>query len=165
SGALLNVFYQRRTARESNSLTFQQSLSDNEIYNENIPIIMSVIKNRKSIHIYAEPKHTNTKEAQAIRSVLNTWERAANAMRHGVYDELYLYQAHRSMVLHFGVYLRGYIKAKQAERESFLVNFSWLVLKWTIRRDSFEEAITKKELKAVFKALNRVKAGRPSNIK
>jgi hypothetical protein len=161
-GALINVFYQRRTARESNSLAFQQSLSDNETYNKNIPIIIKAIKNRYAVPLrdYTKPENSTCSQATAIRHVLNTWERSANAMRHGIYDEQYLYEAHKSMVLHLGVYLRGFINEKQREQASFYENFSWLVLNWTIRRDGFEELATKNELKRIFMELNAVKAGK-----
>lgn len=118
SGASMNVFYQRRTARESNSLSFQQSLSDNENYIKNIAVIVEAIRNRSETPLqeYAKSIKTDSKEAKAIRYVLNTWERAANAMRHRIYDEQYLYEAHKSMVLYFGVYLRAFIKEKQKRR-------------------------------------------------
>lgn len=162
SGALMNVFFQRRTARESNSLSFQQSLSDNEDYISSVPKIINAINNRDVMPLqeYTKPEYANCDEAKAIRNVLNTWERAANAMRHGIYDERYLYEAHKTMVIHLGIYLRGYIVMKQKEQISFYENFIWLVVNWTIRKDSFEEAASREELKRIFKALNRVKLKR-----
>ncbi len=161
SGALLNLVYQRRTARDSNSLSFQHSLLNDQHYLKYLSCSVSAFENRHNfpLKMFATREYSKTPEAQAIRYVLNTWERAANAMRHGIYDEKYLYEAHKSMVLHFGVILREYVNEKQKEQISFFENFSWLVLKWSIRRDSFEEKITKKKLKKIFKELSKIKSG------
>ena len=73
-----------------------------------------------------------------------------------LYDELYLYEAYKSMVVDFGLYFREFISSSQKRQITFYENFSWLVLKWVIRKDSIKEKKRKKELKLIFKKLNRL---------
>ena len=165
SAAVVNISYTRRTARESNSLHFQQQLLNNKNYEENVYVVLTAINNRNTFPLcnFAKPEHALSSEAIAIRYVLNSWEQAANAIRHNIYDEIYLYKSYKSMVLHIGLLLRGYIDEKQKTNISFFENFNWLVLHWTIRRDSFEEAETKRQLKRVFHDLSNIKSGRIKN--
>ncbi|NRD73272.1 DUF4760 domain-containing protein [Shewanella sp. VB17] len=162
SAAAVNIFYIRRTARESNSLHFQQSLLNSIEYANNVDIMVKAIKKRHDFPLedYAKDEHALTSEAKAIRYTLNSWEEAANAMKHDIYDEIYLYNSHKSTVLYIGLMLRSYINAKQKVNVSFFESFNWLVLKWAIRRDSFEEKETKKQLKKVFKDLSNIKSGK-----
>nr|WP_257606217.1 DUF4760 domain-containing protein [Ferrimonas balearica] len=162
SAALINTKYQRQTARESNSLNFQQTLQQDAEYHKNLSIIIEAIHNRHKVPLesFALEEFGQSKEATAIRYVLNTWERASLAMVHKVYDEAYLYGAHKSMVLHFGVVLRSYIRKTQEKNVSLYCHFNWLVLRWTIRRDSFSEKQTKDNLKKIFSDLDRVGSGK-----
>jgi hypothetical protein len=162
SAAILNTFYQRCTSRENNSLNFQQLLQSDTQYARHLKTVVEAINNRLEVpmHNFALEQYGASEEATAIRYVLNTWERAALAMSHGIYDEKYLYGTHKSMVLHFGVTLRGYIRETQKNNISFYIHFSTLVLKWTIRRDSFSERQTKRHLKIILRQLDRVKTGR-----
>lgn len=161
SAAFFNVYFQRRTAKDSNSLHFQQALSSDTTYLSQTKLIIAAIKNKQNIAIadYAKSPYNEDAKAEAIRFTLNVWERAANAMQHGIYDEEYLYHAHKSMVLYLGVHLREYIQARQVENISYYSNLNWLILKWAIRRDSFEERVTKAQLKQIFKQLNRIQHG------
>ena len=167
-GAVINIRFQRQTSREVNSLDFQKSLANNEEYERHKITIYQVIQNSaiNPIETFAKVENISSPEAIAIRYILNTWERAANAMKHRLYDEKYLYYADKTMVLNFGVYLRSYIAEKQKSNISLYADFNWLVLKWAIRRDSFEEKKTKKALKRIFKDLNLVRHGKiPPHLK
>ncbi len=168
SAAFLGIFFQRKTARENNSLLFQNNLADNEKYEGSMHIAIQAIRNNSAFPVeqYATKKHSTSSEAIAFRYVLNTWERAANAMLHGLYDEKYLYHAHKSMVLLIGVHLRLYIRKQQQNNASTYCNLNWLILKWTIRRDSFEEKATRKRLKKIFRLLNNIRHGKiPAKLK
>jgi hypothetical protein len=168
SAAFMGIFFQRKTARENNSLSFQTSLADNEKYEKSIHVVIKAIRNNTEFPVenFSLKEHHTSDQAVAFRYVLNTWERAANAMLHGLYDEKYLYHAHKSMVLLVGIHLRLYISKLQQDNASYFCNLNWLVLKWTIRRDSFEEKETKKRLKKIFRLLNSVRHGRiPNKLK
>ncbi|GEA06420.1 hypothetical protein KUL42_11810 [Alteromonas sp. KUL42] len=154
--ALMNITFTRKTARESNSLDFQKSLQSDVHYNEHVRKSAAAAKSRKDMRELAKVENRFDEDAISIRYVLNTWERAANAMRHNLYDELYLFEAHKSMVIAFGIDFREFIDECQKRQPSFYENFSWLALNWTIRRDSFQEANRKKQLKKIFKMLNKV---------
>ena len=168
SVALLGIHFQRKTAQESNSLDFQISLANNDKYLESLAVIVLAINNREKVPVenFAREEFSTSKEAEAIRYVLNTWERAANAILHGIYDEKYLYRTYKSMLLYFGVNLRVYIREKQKEGNSFFSSLNWLIIKCSIRRDSFEENMTKQALEDVFKLLDNVKHGKiPNKLK
>lgn len=154
--ALLNIMFTRKTARESNSLDFQKSLQEDKKYLAHIRIAAAAAKSKLEMRELAKVENRFDKNAISIRYVLNIWERAANAMRHDLYDELYLFESHKSMVIAFGIDFRDFIDECQKRQASFYENFSWLVLKWTIRRDSFQEKGRKKELKRIFSLLSKV---------
>lgn len=161
-GATITVFYNRRTAREKNSLEFQESLQLNSEYKTNLTKTVKAIKNRfeMPLNILATEEHLGSESSRAIQYVLNTWERAANAMHHNIYDEKYLYGTYKSKILYFGVHLREYVKESQNDNPAFFQNYSQLVLLWAIRGDSFEEQETKKSLRKVFNELNGIKHGK-----
>ena len=172
SGAVISIYFQRRTAREKNTLDFQKELQENDGYHKNILLINRLLANNREDYILgktatmdvirtlASPELVRSDEAAALRDILNKWEQAANAIRHGLLDESYLYSSHKSSLLFMGVNFRSYIKERQKSNESLYVNFTWLVLKWTIKRDSFEEQETRIQIKNIFKQLNNVKHGK-----
>ena len=136
--AVTNISYQRRTARESNALSFQQKLLDNKEYMNNSALVSRAIANRLDFPLknYAKPEHKYKEEAKAIRYVLNTWERAANAIKHDIYDDNYLYEAYKSYVIKLHVYFFDYIKVKQNEQNSLYERFVWLATQWRTKRDT-----------------------------
>ncbi|WP_296052516.1 DUF4760 domain-containing protein [uncultured Alteromonas sp.] len=158
SAALLNLAYSRQTAREANSLDFQKRLQDNKEYIKHVRKVGEAISKRNELNFteLAQPEQRSNEYAIAIRYVLNTWEQASNAIRHDLYDELYLYEAYKSMVIDFGLYFREFISSSQMRQVTFYENFSWLVLKWLIRRDSIKEKTRKAELKIIFNKLNNI---------
>jgi len=165
SAAAVTVFYTRKIAREKNTLDFQQSFQNDRAYARNMKIVhelSSKYSYKASAYLkrLAQEKHASTREAESIRYVLNTWEKVANAIRHGLFDEDYLYLSHKSTVLRLGVELRSFVRERQLQNISLYTNFNWLVLRWAIRRDSFQEQATKKELKRVYSQLNGIKSGR-----
>jgi hypothetical protein len=154
--AFLSIMFTRKTARESNSLNFQKNLHSDIEYNKHVRITANAAKSGKNMRALAKVENRFDDDAISIRYVLNSWERAANAMRHDLYDELYLFESHKSMVVAFGIDFREFIDECQKRQASFYENFSWLVLKWTIRRDSFQEKERKRKLKKIFLSLSQV---------
>ncbi len=92
-----------------------------------------------------------------IRELLNTWERAAIAIRQNVYDERLLYNAYGTSVIWIWKQTRPYIRQRQAANPRLYVNFDWLAITWLIRRDSLEEFIHTAKLKAANKLLSAIK--------
>ena len=163
SAAMASMYYQRKTAREKNTLDFLNNLSDDINYQNHFTAVRAILANENKdarLVELASIDKVNDKDTESIREVLNTWEQASNAVLHNLYDELYLYSSHKSQVITLSLVLRPYIRARQKTNVSLYSNFSWLALKWTIRRDSFESTQTKKDLKRVFKQLDKIKSGR-----
>lgn len=159
-GAFMSVLFTRKTARESNALSFQKALQEDKDYLEQVRTAMQAAKSGRDLRILVKTENNMDQDAKAIRYVLNTWERAANAIRHGIYDEQFLYEAHKSMAIYFGMYFREFIAEAQKLQPTYYENFSWLVLKWTIRRDSFTEKKRRKEIKRIFKLLDKAAPNR-----
>ncbi|MDN3485906.1 DUF4760 domain-containing protein [Pseudoalteromonas sp. APC 3224] len=165
SAALAGMFYQRQTAKEKNTLDFQQKLKDDKDYLDHVVVLGGIIhslERKQTLLELAKPENSNDSRVMSIRYVLNTWEQAANAIRHKLYDEAFLYSSHKSSVIDLSLHLRPFIRERQKKNISLYSDFSLLALKWTIERDSFESLQTKKELKRIFKQLDRVKSGKIS---
>jgi glycine cleavage system regulatory protein len=160
--ATITVVYNRLTAREKNSLEFQESLQLNTEYKKHLITAVRAIEDRFTIplEVLTTEEYKRSESTKAIQYVLNTWERAANAMHHGIYDEVYLYGTYKSKILYFGIHLRDFVKERQKDNPAFYQNYSHLVLLWAIRGDSFEEKNTKTDLKKVFNDLNSIKHGK-----
>ncbi len=169
TAAFVGVFYQRQTAKEKNTLDFQSGIQSDKQYVDSMRKLATIFRDYDSsitIGDLANDLHVNKPESQAIRYVLNSWEKAANAIRHGIFDDNYLYSSHKSTVLLIGVKCRPFIRARQATNTSLYTNLNWLIMKWTIRRDSFEEQETKRAIQKIFKELDKVKSGKiPSHLK
>tara|TARA_Y100000782_G_C10178940_1_gene263158 strand:+ start:2447 stop:3097 length:651 start_codon:yes stop_codon:yes gene_type:complete len=165
SAAIAGMFYQRQTAKEKNTLDFQQKLKDDKDYLKHTVVLSQIIHSLERNKILLElskPENSSDPRGISIRYVLNTWEQAANAIKHKLYDESFLYSSHKSSVIDLSLYLRTFIRERQKKNVSLYSDFSLLALKWTIKRDSFESEQTKKELKRIFKLLDKVKSGRIS---
>lgn len=163
SAAMVSMYYQRKTAREKNTLDFLNNLSDDTNYQTHFATVRTILsaddRDNRLIEL-ASDSNVNDKDTEAIREVLNTWEQASSAVIHNLYDELYLYSSHKTQVLNLCIKLRPYIRTRQKTNISLYSNFTWLALKWTVRRDSFESEQTKKDLKRVFRQLDKIKSGR-----
>ncbi|WP_165385554.1 DUF4760 domain-containing protein [Pseudoalteromonas phenolica] len=168
SAAVLGMYYQRQMAKEKNTLDFQQKLKEDEKYQKHLEDVRSIIHSENKDEQLLEltkPENINDPKSVSIRYVLNTWEQAANAIKHKLYDEDYLYSSHKSQVIMFSLFLRKYIRTRQRSNVALYSDFSWLSIKWALKRNSFESPQTKRELKKVFKQLHKVKTGRaPLNL-
>ncbi len=167
SAALAGMFYQRQTAKEKNTLDFQQKLKDDKDYLKHTVVLSQIIHSLERNKILLElskPENSNDPRGVSVRYVLNTWEQAANAIKHKLYDEAFLYSSHKSSVIDLSLYLRTFIRERQKKNVSLYSDFSLLALKWTIKRDSFESQQTKRELKRIFKQLDKVKSGKISAL-
>ena len=70
----------------------------------------------------------------AVNTILNEWERAANAVFSNIYDEGYLYRAHGTSIIKLYTYLRNYTESRQKVVPRYYINFSRLAFRWSIRR-------------------------------
>ena len=172
TAAVVTIKSNTHTFMQTNSLTFQQSLQTDDNYKDAIKTVFKAINNRleKPLSHYAKPYSELCKSDGKVKAdilyALNTWERAGSAISHGIYDEHYLYQAHRTMVIEMGLFFRDFINEVQTSRNNpeLYRHFTDLVLLWTIRRDEFGEQLTKERLTEVFSMLNQVKTGKRPKI-
>lgn len=67
--------------------------------------------------------------------ILNAMEGCANAIRYGIYDEDFIYNIYGSQFIDLYELTYGLIKARQIKKARLWVNFEWLAVKWTLRRN------------------------------
>ncbi len=71
----------------------------------------------------------------AAVDILNAMESCANAVRYGIYDEDFIYNIYGSHFIEVYELTYGLIKARQFQQARLWVNFEWLAVKWTLRRN------------------------------
>ncbi|MND34966.1 hypothetical protein D3C76_1003190 [compost metagenome] len=81
----------------------------------------------------ATPSPESIKKAAV--DILNAMESCANAVRYGIYDEDFIYNIYGSHFIEFYELTYGLIKARQFHQARIWVNFEWLAVKWTLRRN------------------------------
>ncbi|WP_122677722.1 MULTISPECIES: DUF4760 domain-containing protein [Pseudomonas] len=72
---------------------------------------------------------------KAAFALLNALESCANAIRYGIYDEDFIYNIYGSHFIEWYELMYGLIKTRQLKQERIWVNFEWLAVKWTLRRN------------------------------
>ncbi|WP_122499869.1 DUF4760 domain-containing protein [Pseudomonas viridiflava] len=92
----------------------------------------------------------------AIKVVLNSWEKVAIAIQNDVYSEKMLYQAYGTTVISLWDILHPYIRARQQENERVYISFTWLALKWRMKRGAVKSAEQSKMLKDACKLIGEV---------
>jgi hypothetical protein len=91
-----------------------------------------------------------------IREVLNTWERAAIAVKRNVYDEDLLFDAYGSSLVYMWQKLIPFIRRRQSSNNRLYANFDWLAIRWLIRRDSIKNQEKIKKLKKALEMLREI---------
>lgn len=74
-------------------------------------------------------------EFTAIIFIMNVWERTANAVRHKIYDEKYIYSSQCSTLMQYYSYLEEFIKQRRVQDNHIrlCVNMEWLAVKWKVQ--------------------------------
>lgn len=151
--AILGIIAQRKTSKEKNSLEFQAAYLENQKI-QNAWIQLRGFKEKKNWNKYEKlVRKKGTKERKAVLLLLNEWERAANAIHHGLYDANFLYQAHGTTVINLYKDLLPFIKMLQETNARTFVGFTKLAVRWQHKR-----ALEKKkglELKDSVNQLNK----------
>lgn len=131
--AIVGIAMQRKTSREKNSLEFDVFYQTNEEVRMHWDAIAEYIranKDKKNIG-----KITSKDDLfPSLIFVLNSWERASNAIRHNIYDEDYLYNVLGGSAIRIYDELEPFIKQRQRKNPIALNNFEWLVIRWRIRK-------------------------------
>ncbi|MCA3994668.1 MULTISPECIES: DUF4760 domain-containing protein [Serratia] len=134
--AIISIRKQRQTSREKNSLDFESSYKRSDKVEEAWQTLLDILKVRKTIplEMWGRDEVRQTKEARALMTVFNEWERCANAIRNGLYDDLFLYKVFGSTVIFLAKEFEPYLAARRSINIKFYGNFCWLAETWMIRR-------------------------------
>ncbi|MGF6103699.1 DUF4760 domain-containing protein [Enterobacter sp. A4] len=135
--AIISIRTQRQTSREKNSLDFESSYKRSDKVESAWQTMLNILKLRKIIplEMWGRDEVRQTKEARALMTVFNEWERCANAIRNGLYDELFLYKVFGSTVIFLAKEFEPYLAARRSVNIKFYSNFCWLAENWMIRRE------------------------------
>ncbi|KDE35135.1 hypothetical protein AW40_18395 [Kosakonia radicincitans UMEnt01/12] len=135
--AVVSIRKQRQTSREKNSLDFESSYKRSDKVEDAWQTILNILKVRKLIplEMWGRDEVRQTKEARALMTVFNEWERCANAIRNGLYDEMFLYKVFGSTVIFLAKEFEPYLTARRSVNIKFYGNFCWLAENWMLRRN------------------------------
>lgn len=135
--AVIGIAKQRQTARDKNTLDFESGLEDKADYAAAWKIVKSIVDDRLSIPLeyWAANAQFNSPEAEALRHVLNRWERASNGVERKVYNGDALYEIYGSHVISLHTFLMPYIAEIRSLRlPKAYVKFERLAVNWRSRR-------------------------------
>lgn len=134
--AIISIRKQRQTSKEKNSLDFESSYKRSDKVEDAWQMLLNVLKVRKIIplEMWGRDEVRQSKEARALMTVFNEWERCANAIKNGLYDEDFLYSVFGSTVIFLAKEFEPYLAARRTINIKFYGNFCWLAEKWMIRR-------------------------------
>ncbi|EEW1437697.1 TPA: DUF4760 domain-containing protein [Escherichia coli] len=134
--AIISIRKQRQTSREKNSLDFESSYKRSDKVEDAWQTMLDILKVKKIIplEMWGRNEVRQTKEARALMTVFNEWERCANAIRNGLYDESFLYKVFGSTVIFLAKEFEPYLAARRSVNIKFYGNFCWLAENWMIRR-------------------------------
>ena len=133
--AFFSIRTQRRTSREKNSLDFEAAYKRNDSV---VKAWSDVLKIRNNLAIpvqeWGKKENSQTDEAKALKIIFNEWERCANAVNNGLYDDLYLYRVYGSTLIFLDVHFEPYMAECRKTNPRFYRNLKILALRWHIRR-------------------------------
>lgn len=157
--ALVSIHTQRRTSREKNSLDFEGSYNKSDTVNDAFEVLVKINQNRLTTRVdhWGKLENSMTEESKALKTIFNEWERCANAIRHNIYDDAYLYKIYGSTVLTLDTRFAPYIKECQHWNERVYKNFKWLALRWRIRRSYENDKPKVAEYKEALIEIERLK--------
>ena len=142
------------TNRTKNALDFESKYKHNEKVVEASIEIKKILRSGTPVELWGEEKNGFTKEALALSTVMNEWERCANAVYHKVYDNDFLYGTYGSTVIFLFTNLKPYIDKRQGHNSRVYAKFCWLALRWKIKRDSEEGKKANAHLKEAKKHMD-----------
>ncbi|MGX2962145.1 DUF4760 domain-containing protein [Shewanella sp. FeAMO] len=125
-----------RNAVVKNAIDFETTYKHNEKIVNSSLLIKEVVtsKNSDEIAEYGLESNFFSEEAKAFTVVFNEWERCANGIYHGVYDEDFLYGIYGTTVLFLYERCKPYIDKRKDHNPRVYNRFSWLALRWKARR-------------------------------
>jgi len=137
--AVTGITKQRQTSQEKNSLDFEANYKDNkDIRDAWILLRVAVAKDSTYLAKLFKERDKDNKADEETRSsiilILNEWERAANAIEHGLFNDKFLYQAYGTIVIQLFQDLSPFIKSCQEVNPRIFIKFTRLSIRWQIER-------------------------------
>lgn len=146
--AVWGIRTQRSISRQKNSLDFESAYKRNAeliTHNENIVKFIQGVRNNEIENpadilerLASKPNKDLTESekelSRSIATILNEWERTANATFSGLYDDNYLYRAHGTAIIQIYSSLKKYIEKRQETNPRLFINFTMLSVKWGVKR-------------------------------
>jgi len=117
--AIIGIWKQRQTAVSKNTVDFEAALGSDENYDKHWEAVKVAVADRKQIPVahWAANENFENPPAEAIRYVLNSWERAANGITKKVYDSHFLYEMYGTHVISMHEQLLPYIIRVREDRQ------------------------------------------------
>ncbi|EKF9473111.1 DUF4760 domain-containing protein [Vibrio cholerae] len=164
--AVLNLLASSRTSKVKNSLDFETSYKHKEPIKKASDEVLKILKSTNSdaelidklfkIAILEGREDDNGNSAYLnINDFLNEWERCANGIYYGVYDEKFLYGTYAGTVTVAVTKLLPFILMRQGgNRERVYIKICWLALRWHIQRDKEKGTISHPKLVRAYSSLS-----------
>jgi hypothetical protein len=127
-----------RHANVKNAIDFETTYKHNEKIVDASLVIKEIVtkENSETIASYGLEANFFSKEAKAFTTVFNEWERCANGIYYGVYDEDFLYGIYGSTVIFLHDKCKPYLDQRKKHNVRVFKRFLWLALRWKIRREA-----------------------------
>lgn len=140
--AIVGILKQRQTAVSKNTVDFEAMLAGDADYDGSWDVVKRVVADRARVSVahWAEDANFEKREAEAIRYVLNSWERAANGVAKKVYDSHFLYEMYGTHVISMHDFLIPYIlrvrEVRQPKAFSKFLDMAEQWQKWRKQEES-----------------------------
>jgi len=134
--AWFSIRNQKQNSREKNSLDFEAAYKRNDKVVEAWDTVRKIYSERNvhQLSHWGTKDTEQTPEAKALATIFNEWERCANAVNNGLYDDHYLYRVYGSTLIFLDVHFSPYIEERRKINPRFYRNMKILALTWRIRR-------------------------------
>lgn len=151
--ASIGILKQRQTSKEKNSLDFEASYKNNKDIRDAWDILRTALKQPEG-ELLKAAKNKDNEYRKSIILILNEWERAANAIYHGLYDEEFLYRAYGSIVIKLFIDTLPFIAHFQLKNPRVFISFTKLAVRWQLKRSDENDFEVLNNLKNSLKDLH-----------
>lgn len=156
TAAYFTLRHNIRSTRVKNALDFESTYKHNDKVVTSTQAVRAMLRQQaKPVEFWGLEENQLTDEAKHLSTVMNEWERCANAIYHKVYDDKFLYGTYGSTVIFLFTHLQPYIEARQKHNPRVYTKFCWLALCWRIKRDNEDHEDVNQALKESRDALAR----------
>lgn len=155
--AVVGISKQRQSSREKNSLDFEANYKDSKEIRDSWVLLRQAAAKDSSylVELVTKRKKDDEEARAAIVTILNEWERAANAIEHSLFDEKLLYKAYGTIVIKLFQDLSPFILHCQKQNPRVFVSFTKLSIEWQIKRAKSEINAPSQDMSKSLMALHK----------